>query len=407
MHPSARLRSTKGRHLAGRRIVLAVSGSIAAVESVRLAHELIRHGAEVIPVMTKAATDMINPLALEYATGVPPILTLTGKGEHVALCGGGKGSADLLLVAPATANTIAKIALGIDDTALTSCATVALGAGVPIVIAPAMHEVMGHHPAVQQRLQELEMMGIPIVAPRIEEEKAKVASPETIVDVVIHRLASGPLQGKRVLVISGSTAEPLDPIRVVTNRSSGRMGVALATAAYRAGAKVDLWNAWGLVPMPPFAHVERFESVGQLLKMVDKRDLSKYDLILVPAALGDFAPKASKEKIPSDLGAVRLEMQAVPKVLPRIRKQAPNAFLVGFKAESDPKTLLARARQRMGEYRVDLMVANTKETFGSTDASVLVVAPRGTPRRLRGTKDEVAHGILEHCMPKGGRRTAG
>lgn len=405
MHPSRRIEGLKSRHLAGKRVVLAVTGSIAAVESVRIAHELIRHGAEVIPVMTRAAADLITPLALEFATGRAPILQLSGQGEHVALCDGGPGSAHALLVAPATANTISKMALGIDDTVVTSCATVALGAGLPVLVAPAMHEVMAEHPALPLRLKELERMGVTLVAPRVEEEKAKIASPESIANAVIHRLAEGPWKGKRVLVVSGSTAEPWDPVRVITNRSSGRMGVEIATAAYRLGADVTLWNAWGLVALPDFAQVRRFERVEDLRRLVRGQDVTRFDAIFMPAALSDFAPKNERQKVSSEAGAQAVWLAPLPKVLPEIRRRAPKAVLVGFKAETDPARLESKARERLKAYEAQLFVANTAEAFSALEADALLVEARGAAKRIRGSKAELAHKILlAAARHLGGRR---
>lgn len=394
MHPSHKLRGTRSRSLEGRRVALAVTGSIAAVEAVRIAHELQRHGADVIPIMTPSAAELLGPTALEYATGHKPILRLTGEGEHVRLCGKG-GEADLLLVAPATANTIAKMALGIDDTPVTSCATVALGAGLPVVVAPAMHEVMGAHPAVRQRLRDLERLGATVVAPRLEEEKAKVADAEAIVDHVAHRLARGPFDGRNVLVVSGSTAEPLDPVRVLTNRSTGRLGVELAREAYRRGARVDLWNAWGAIPLPANVHVKRFQTVADLVRLLDQYDASRFDVILVPAALSDFAPKPVKQKIPSDAGRVTADLQPLPKVLPRLRKDAPDAFLVGFKAETDAKKLLRRAGDRLAAYRADLFVANLDDAFGALRTTMWILGPKGKPRKIQGLKRALAAEILD------------
>lgn len=399
MHPSARLRGAKSGHLKGRRIVLGVSGSIAAVESVRVAHELIRHGAEVIPVMTPSAATLITPLALEFATGRAPVVHLSGRGEHVEWMDGPR-RADLLLLAPATANTIAKIALGIDDTALTSFASVALGAGVPIVLAPAMHAVMEKNTAVEKRLRELKEMGVHVVEPRREEEKAKLATPEDLAEACIHRLAKGPWTGKRVLIISGSTAEPVDPIRVLTNRSTGRMGTELATACYRRGARVSLWNAWGSVPLPTFADVRRFETVRDALRLCESEKLSDFDAIFVPAALSDFAPEPSKAKIHSDNGPATLKLKQLPKVLKTIRRRAPKAVLVAFKAESDPRILLKRAEERRREYGVDVMVANTARAFGAASAEAFVVTDRGRPRRLRGAKEVLAERILDAAAPR-------
>lgn len=394
MHPSARLREAKTRLLRGRRIVLGVSGSIAAVESVKVAHELIRHGATVLPVMTTAAAQLLGPMALEYATGRAPIIHLSGAAEHVQWLDG-PGRADLLLLAPATANTIAKVALGIDDTALTSMASVALGSGVPILVAPAMHEVMARNAALERRIRELRKANVGFIEPRQEEGKAKIATPEDIAEACIHRLATGPWVGKRALVISGSTAEAVDPVRVLTNRSSGRMGVALATALHRAGADVELWNAWGSVPLPTFASVRRFETVAELQRLVQKRSFRSLDAVFMPAALGDFAPKPYRQKIPSDAPPPSVVLSALPKILPLVRKKAPKAVVVGFKAESDAKTLVARAEQRRKAYGVDLMVGNTSRTFGSLDAAVHLVSGRGRPKIVKGSKDVVAARIVE------------
>lgn len=394
MHPSNRLRGIKTRHLEGKRVVLGVAGSIGAVEAVKIAHELQRHGADVLPIMTKAATQILGPDALEYATGHKPLLHLSGQGEHVKWCGKG-GEADLLLIAPATANTITKVALGIDDNALTSCATVALGSGLPIVVAPAMHEVMGQHPVVKERLRELERMGVTVISPRVEEEKAKLADPETIADIVCNRLAKGPLAGRNVLVISGSTAEPLDPVRVLTNRSSGRLGVEIAREAFRRGARADLWNAWGAVELPRALHVRRFQTVRDLLKLLDKYDVSRYDVILVPAALSDFAPAPSKQKIPTDAGAVDARLEPLPKILPRIRRDAPDAFIVGFKAESDPKILIERAKERLGSYKSDLFVGNLSDAFGATETTMWIVGKTGKPVKIQGHKRVLATRILD------------
>ena len=160
MHPSRAIRGRRSQLLAGRRIVVAVTGSIAAVETPRVIRELIRHGAEVRAVMTPDAARIVTPEAIAFATGNPPIVHLSGEVEHVTFLGPGEGRADLLLLAPATANTISKIAHGIDDTAVTSCASVALGGGVPLLLAPAMHSHMGLNPAVRENLDRLRSWGV-------------------------------------------------------------------------------------------------------------------------------------------------------------------------------------------------------------------------------------------------------
>jgi phosphopantothenoylcysteine decarboxylase / phosphopantothenate---cysteine ligase len=395
MHPSERLKGLSSKLLEGRHIVVGVSGSIAAVESVKLVHELRRHSADVTVVMSHAAQAIITPQALHYASGRAVVTELTGEAEHVALCDGRPGSADLLLLAPATANTLAKAALGIDDTAVTSCAAVALGSGVPVVAAPAMHDVMNENPAIQARLKDLQALGVTIVPPRMEEEKAKMAEPEAVVDHVIRALAPPDWKGKRALVISGATAEPVDPIRVLTNRSSGRMGIELAKALFRRGADVELWNAWGNVPLPSWIAHRRFEQVSELIAMIKKASLAKTAAVFMPAALGDFAPVEAKAKLSSSAKDLKLTLKPLPKVILEARKAAPKAQLVAFKAESEAKQLEARAKARLAEYKADWIVANAMEGFGGPRTKVLVLRSKGAARTLAGSKTDVALAIVD------------
>lgn len=165
---------TKSKTLGGKRIVLAVCGSIAAIEAPKLARELMRHGADVIPVLSEAGKMIIHPWALECVTGKKTITQTTGFCEHIEHCGDWKGKADLLLICPATANTISKIACGVDDSVVTTFASTALGAKIPVIIAPAMHESMIHNLFVQENMGKLKKAGVKFVDPKMEEEKAKL-----------------------------------------------------------------------------------------------------------------------------------------------------------------------------------------------------------------------------------------
>jgi phosphopantothenoylcysteine decarboxylase/phosphopantothenate--cysteine ligase len=382
VHPVENIRGASSSHLAGRRIVLGVTGSIGAVKCVELARELIRHGADVVPVMTAGATRILHPDALEFATGHKPITQLTGAVEHIALLGDVPGKADLLLVAPATANTVAKMALGIDDTPVTTCATVAVGTGTPIVVAPAMHEAMLEHPIVAEHAKTLvERLGVTWVEPARAEKKAKLADVEAIVEAVIHRLAQekGPLAGKRALVVSGATAEPIDPVRVLTNRSSGRTGFLLATELRRLGAEVELWHGVGTEPVPghlaPFTR--RFTTHAELAAMAAKAKLAGFAQVWMPAAVGDYAAKPAKGKIPSGQKALDLRLAPLGKVIATLRRRAPKAVLVAFKAESDAAGLLERAAERRRRYRADYVVANLAASFGAEDTTLHLVDAHG------------------------------
>jgi phosphopantothenoylcysteine decarboxylase / phosphopantothenate---cysteine ligase len=401
VHPVENIRGSLSHHLNGRRIVLGVTGSIAAVKCVELARELIRHGADVVPVMTEAATRILHPDALHFATGNKPITRLTGAVEHVALLGDVPNKADLLLIAPATANTIAKIALGIDDSPVTTCATVALGTSTPLVLAPAMHEAMLDHPVVGEHAETLRRLGIAWVEPVFDEKKAKLAGVEVIVEEVLNRLANhgkrpGPLAGKRALVISGSTAETVDPARVLTNRSSGRSGHLIATELRRLGAEVTLWQgrATHEVPAHLLPYATPFTTHEDLSRLVAGSDLGIYHQVWMPAAVGDYAPEASASKIASGKRSVTLKLKPLPKVIAEVRAKAPNAVLVAFKAESDPSRLLSQAKDRRRLYGAQFVVANSTDSFGSGETRILLVHAKGH-EEMQGRKDEVLPTLVD------------
>jgi phosphopantothenoylcysteine decarboxylase / phosphopantothenate---cysteine ligase len=407
-HPVENIRGSLSHHLEGRRIVLAVCGSIAAVKTVELARELIRHGADVVPVMSSSATRILHPDALHFATGHAPIVNLSGAVEHVALLGDVPGKADLLLVAPATANTVSKMAMGIDDGPVTTCATVAFGTRTPIVVAPAMHEAMLGHPIVAHHADTLRKLGVTWVEPLREEKKAKLADVEGVVEAVIHRLANspptrpgaalgpGPLAGKKALVVSGSTAEAIDPVRVITNRSSGRSGLLIATELHRLGAEVTLWQGHASVGVPEhLAHqVVRFSSHADLLMLAKAADLSGYDQVWMPAAIGDYAAVPAKAKIASGKPSLTLKLRPLPKVVEAIRASAPDAVLVAFKAESDPKALARQAKDRLKRYGAQFVVANTSDAFGAEDTEVLLVYRKGS-QSFKGPKSEVLPTVVD------------
>ncbi len=387
MHPSEEIFCEKSCKLKGKKVVMGITGSIAAVECFAVVRELVRHGADVLPVLTEAASRLVAADALEFASGRRPVMELTGRTEHIEAMSG----ADLLLVFPATANTVSKIANGIDDTTVTSMATVAIGSGVPVAIAPAMHESMYRNPAVAANVERLRSWGAVFIGPRTDGVRAKVASREEVVETVIRMLSGGRLSGKRVLVIGGRSSEAIDSMRLITNRSSGRMAVALAARAFEMGADVELWMGGCDVPLPQHIETVRFSSVAELrAKVPDIR----HDAVLVPAALADFAPATKAEgKIPSDSG-LDLRLEPVPKLLPEISARCP--FVVGFKAESglDDDALAAKARSRLESYGLSAVVANDISAAGRGESSVLLVTG-GSAERIEGTKDEVAEAVLE------------
>ena len=401
MHPSHIIRGRTTQLLAGKRVLVGVSGSIAAVETPKIIRELIRHGADVQAVMSSEATRIVTAEALEFATGHPVVLQLTGNVEHVTLLGPGEGRADLYLIAPATANTISKIAHGIDDTPVTSCASVALGGGVPMLIAPAMHAHMGLNPAVRESLERLQGWGVGIIAGASAEGEEKIASPEDVAAAVLHRIADGPWRGRRVIVIAGAAREPLDSVRSLTNESSGAFGVALATQAHYRGADVQLWSGALRVPVPPFLPTASWQSVRDLLALSRKRrsELAASAAVLVPAALSDFTVEKRPGKIRSaDQTSLSVSLERAPKFLPELRSLAPAPTqIVAFKllAGEGDAALESAGRELARETGANWVVANDVATMGAPTTDALIIPPVGKAHWNRGTKSDVAGRLLD------------
>ncbi len=398
VHPVDDIRGSVSKRLAGRTVVLGVTGSIAAVECVHLARELARHGARVIAAMTGSASRIVHSDALWFATGEPPITELTGDVEHVRWMGERKGRADLLLIAPATANTIGKVANAIDDTPVTTFATTALGTGVPVIVAPAMHGSMWRHEGVLRNIERLKELGVHIVHPREEENKAKLASAETIVAHCARALApKGPLRGKPVVVIAGSTEEPIDRVRLVSNRSSGGLGRALAEEAFIRGADVKMLLGRHEVPPPPYVEVDRFTTVDSLMRATGTVP-GDAAVILAVAAVADYRIRSPiRGKVISGKDKLELSMEPTPKVLPLLRDAASDATLVSFKLEVglDDEALEAAARARLGRGVEDLVVANDLERVSLKAHPAVIVPGKGKVRRYKGPKEGLAAAILD------------
>ncbi|MDN7013461.1 bifunctional phosphopantothenoylcysteine decarboxylase/phosphopantothenate--cysteine ligase CoaBC [Methanoculleus sp. FWC-SCC3] len=371
----------------GKTVVLAVTGSIAAVETVKLAHALRRRGATVQAVMTEAAAGIVHPDALTYATGRPVITRITGLVEHVLYCGEG-GEADLLLVAPCTANTVGKIACGIDDTTVTTFATTALGRGMPVVVVPAMHESMYRHPGVVENLRRLCSWGIDVVDPRIEEEKAKITDTDTIVLHAERAVSGRPLAGKRVLITSGACAEPLDDIRVLTTRSTGRMGRALALEAFRLGADVTVVHSGSF---PCVRNICATTAAGMRDAVLSVCRDEGVDIYVSAAAISDFAPERHEGKIPS--GSPRtVRLDPLPKVIDEVAA-ACNPVTVAFKLGWDEEKQ-ARAMLDAG---ASVVVVNAPPTMGAAEGSFRIMSAGGT-RDVSGNKEEAARAIWSELL---------
>ena len=377
--------------LADTNVVVGVTGSIAAVRTVEFVHELRRAGASVKAVMTPAATDIIHPWAVEFATDDEVVTEITGRVEHVEFCGR-DGWADALVIAPATANTVGKIAAAVDDTPVTTCATTALGAGLPVAVVPAMHEPMYDHPGVLDASERVESWGVEFVDPRIEEGKAKIASDEAIVTGVARAVSERPLAGEHVVVTSGATTESIDPIRTLSNRASGRTGRALARACHVRGAEVTLVHDG---PEVHYAGVEQVESATEMTDAVLDA-APEADAVVSAAAISDYTVDTASEKIRSGQASLTLSLDPTPKLLDTLREAHPELPMVGFKAETDgdDDAMVERARELRERVDLAFVVANDASVMGEADTRALLIDDEGRTE-ITGDKDTLSARVAD------------
>lgn len=389
--------------LAGKRILLGVTGSIAAYKAVELLRELTRRGAEVRCAMTESATRFVAPLTFQSLSR-PPVLTdlyaqdYEGQIAHIAAAGG----ADLLLVAPATAHTLAKFAHGLADDFLTN---LFLAATCPVLLAPAMDAEMWRHPATQANVATLRQRGVQFVGPASGELASgltgpgRLAEPAEIVGTVEALFARArDLAGRSVLVTAGPTYEPLDPVRFVGNRSSGRMGFALAEAAAARGARVLLVTGPTHLAPPPGVECIRVQTTQEMYEAVLAR-AEGTDAIIKAAAPADYrAAKVAPAKIKKGREILTLELTPTPDILAELARRKGASVLVGFAAETEE--LVANAREKLRKKNLDLVVANdvgAKDAgFAAETNRVTLVSGDGEIEALPLlSKQEVAHRILD------------
>jgi phosphopantothenoylcysteine decarboxylase/phosphopantothenate--cysteine ligase len=375
------------------RVLLGVSGGIAAYKACEVCRLLVKAGHEVVPLVTPGAERFVSAETFRALARRP-----AGDDVYLHLT-----RADLLLVAPCTANTLAKLAHGIADNVLTEAALAHRG---PTLIAPAMNPRMWSHPATRANAETVRARGVVLVGPD-EGETAegelgvgRMAEPEEIVHAAEQLLAgNGPLAGKHVLVSAGGTREPIDAVRFVGNRSSGRMGVALAAEARRRGARVTLLGANLAVPAPPGVELVATPTAGELEQEALARG-AEADVVIMAAAVADYRPaEALTTKRPKDRAVWTVELEPTVDVLAALgASRVPGQVLVGFAADQGEHGL-ARAREKLTHKKADLFVYNDVGRadigFDSTDNEVTLVSARGERTVARAPKDEIAGAILD------------
>src|SRR5436309_12295596 len=399
------------------RIVLGISGGIAAYKTPDLVRRLRDVGAEVRVVMTPNAARFVTPLALATVSEHGVIVEQWGDPErggvdHVELA----RWAELLLIAPATANVLAKLAVGIADDALT---TYALAHRAAVVVAPAMNTFMLQHPTVRQNLETLRARGVVVLDPDSgllacgDEGAGRMPDPPAIAEFIKRHLRAKDLDGRSIVVTAGPTREAIDPVRYISNRSSGKMGYALAEAAARRGARVTLISGPTSLAAPAGVEVERVTTAREMrdavLRSLDGANV--VDVVIKAAAVADYAPaEAAPAKIKKEASgsALTLTLRRTPDILAEIGARSPKPFVVAFAAETE--AVEANAREKLLRKNADLIVANDVADamigFDADQNEVLVIGRDGSAVKIeKAPKIVVANQILDLIRQKAeGRR---
>lgn len=389
--------------LKGKTVVLGVTGSIAAYKIANLTSMLTKLHCDVHVIMTKNATNIINPITFETLTAHKCLVDTFDRNfnyniEHVAL--GEK--ADVVLVAPASADVIGKMAAGIADDMLT---TTILACKCKKIVAPAMNTNMYENPVVQANLKRLKEFGMEVIEPasgmlacRVE-GKGKLPSEEVLLEYILREIQfEKDMTGKKVLVTAGATQEAIDPVRYITNHSTGKMGYALAKIAMRRGADVTLITAPTNLPAPLFADVVPVVSAQEMFDAVKER-APKMDIIIKAAAVADYTPvSVSDEKIKKKDGDLSLPMRRTTDILAYLGEhRKPGQFICGFSMETE--NLVENSKKKLQKKNADLIVANNLRDEGAgfgTDTNVVtLVMEEGIVELPCMSKEEVAEAVLD------------
>jgi phosphopantothenoylcysteine decarboxylase/phosphopantothenate--cysteine ligase len=400
------MKNGKTGRLTGKNVLLGVTGGIGAYKAAYLVRELQREGAHVSVVMTESASRFISPLTMETLSGYPVGLDMFSLTEertigHIDRA----GWADVFVVAPATANYLGKAASGIADDLLT---TINLAVTCPVVLAPAMNSRMWAHPAVKQNLEALVQRGAHVVPPG-EGELAcgevgpgRLAEPERILEEVARSLGTRDLSGIRVLITAGPTREAVDPVRFISNRSSGRMGYALAEAATRRGAQVTIISGPVELPVPATAEMKTVTTAREMLAEIEVI-LPETDWLIMAAAVADFAPsEIHKDKVKKGKKQeLTLQLSRNPDILEAIRPMKGDRLFVGFAAET--RDLVENARKKAHDKNLDLIVANDvsgDETGFESEENSGVILDQGelSEEIPRMSKLQMAERILDTAL---------
>jgi phosphopantothenoylcysteine decarboxylase/phosphopantothenate--cysteine ligase len=379
------------------KVLLCLTGSAALMRAPELAREFSREGAEVRAVMSPSAAQLLSPTLMHWATGREVVTSLTGELEHLRL----SEWADAVVVAPATASTLGKLAWGIADTPVTATVIASSGLGKPIFLAPAMHASMYLSGPVQDSVTRLREKGFVLIGPVLAEDRARMAEPREIaLRVMFHRPPD--LRGLRVAVTAGPTVEPIDGIKMISNFSSGKMGIAVARMASLRGAEVVLIYGPGTEKPPEGVRTIRVRTTQEMKEALEGEVRRGVDVVVAAAAAQDLRVEKPFQRKLRSTERVDLRLVPAPRVADGIKQISPRTFLVGFKAEHGvpQEELVSRAEEKLGE-GFDLVVANDLSLPGAGfggDTNEVVLVHRSGREKMRGRKEEIAHRILDLAL---------
>ncbi len=394
--------------LTGKNIVLAVTGSIAAYKIAGLASALKKLNGNVTVLMTKNATNFINPITFETLTENKCLIDTFDRNfqynvEHVSLA----KMADVVLVAPASANVIGKLANGIADDMLT---TTVMACKCRKIIAPAMNTNMYENPIVQDNIEKLKRFGMEIITPDTgylacgDTGMGKMPSEETLLSYILREIqCEKDMRGKTVLVTAGATREKIDPVRYITNHSTGKMGYAIARAAMLRGAQVTLVTGKTSLTPPPFVRVIETESAEDMYNAV-MSNAGFADIIVKAAAVADYRPKnPADNKIKKKDGDMRIELERTKDILKTLgENRRENQFICGFSMETE--NMVENSREKLYKKNVDMIAANNLKTegagFGTDTNAVTFITREETVEKPMMTKEQAAHEILTYIMSR-------
>ncbi|MFL2756166.1 MAG: bifunctional phosphopantothenoylcysteine decarboxylase/phosphopantothenate--cysteine ligase CoaBC [Dehalococcoidia bacterium] len=392
--------------LTNKRIVLGVTGSIACYKALELASKLVQNGALVDTIMTKSSQEFLTPLAFKSITHRDVVTNMYDINSEFAINHVGLAeSADIIVIAPATANTIAKISNGMSDDSLT---TTVLAAKCPIVVAPAMDGNMFDNPATQNNIAMLISRGIFISGPEYGRlasgliGNGRMTSPEILVDIITMNLGStGDLSGKKILVSAGGTTEPIDPVRFITNKSSGKMGYAIAAAARDRGATVTLVSASNMLENPIGIQTKKVQTSSEMYDVISK-EITEMDAIIMAAAVSDWTPEKYSNSKSKKNGVANWSIDLIKTIDIIANISKTNLIKIGFAAESD--NLIENGKSKIQSKSLDLIVANDildkNNGFESDTNKVSIIHPNGDVEVVPTMpKYEVANEILDRMIP--------